>query len=174
MFVCSGNICRSPMAQGVFEDVLRREGLEEEVVADSAGTTPFHVGWEPDSRARKTASARGISLDSQRARQIQAQDLREFDYVLVMDLGNYEDVLLLAGDERARADFGMFLDYAPDIPDEEVPDPYYGAGDGFERAMDLAEAASEGLVQDIRRRYFTGGSAEIEDAGNGSAGGKNG
>jgi protein-tyrosine phosphatase len=157
LFVCSGNICRSPIAQGVFEDLVRREGLEGEIFTDSAGTTSFHVGSGPDRRARQAASSRGIALDSQTARRITPADLQEFDYVLVMDRGNYEDVLHLAARPEASAYLGMFLDYALDLPDSEVPDPYYGAGDGFERAMDLAEAASVGLLEDIKRRYLGDG-----------------
>lgn len=133
---------------------MRREGLEGDIVSDSAGTTSFHVGSGPDSRARLAASVRGVDLEGQRARQITPTDLREFDYVLVMDHGNYEDVLQLASRPEASAYFGMFLDYATDLPDDEVPDPYYGPGDGFERAMDLAEAASVGLLEDIKQKYL--------------------
>lgn len=142
------------MAQGVFESLVRREGLEGRVVSDSAGTTSFHVGSEPDRRAWQAASGRGIDLGGQTARQITPEDLREFDYVLVMDRGNYEDVLQLASLPETSAYFGMFLDYATDLPDDEVSDPYYGPGDGFERAMDLAEAASVGLLEDIKRKYL--------------------
>lgn len=156
LFVCAGNICRSPIAQGVFEDLVRREGLESKIYADSAGTTSFHVGSGPDRRARRAASARGIAIDGHTARQLRAGDLREFDYVLVMDRGNYEDLLVLAREEGMAASFGMFLDYATELPDDEVPDPYYGPGDGFERAVDLAEAASAGLISDIKRRYLGG------------------
>lgn len=144
------------MAQGVFEDLVRSEGLDSEVLADSAGTTSFHIGWEPDRRARQAATARGIDLGGQRARQLAPKDLSEFNYILVMDRGNYEDVLQLASSLDASAYIGMFLDYATDLPDDEVPDPYYGEGDGFERAMDLAEAASEGLLMDIKRHYLEG------------------
>ena len=156
LFVCTGNICRSPIAQGVFEDLVQREGLEEQVASDSAGTLSYHAGSSPDRRARRAASARGIDLDSQRARQISPEDMSEFDYVVVMDRGNYEEVLPLTGRDETRARFGMFLDYAPQLSDEEIPDPYFCNGDGFERAMDLAEAASEGLLADIKRRYLGG------------------
>jgi len=154
LFVCAGNICRSPMAQRVFEEVVRREGLEREIEADSAGTTAFHVGSPPDRRAHRTALDRGIDLDGQWARQLTPADLQDFDYLLVMDRGNYEDVLVLAQEGGMQASFGMFLDYASDIPDDEVPDPYYGNGDGFERTMDMAELASVGLLEDIKRRYL--------------------
>ncbi len=156
LFVCMGNICRSPIAQGVFEDLVRREGLEEQIASDSAGTLSYHAGSPPDRRARQAASARGVDLDSQRARRISPQDMSEFDYVVVMDRGHYEEGLPLARRDGARARFSMFLDYAPDLPDDEIPDPYFGNGDGFERAMDLAEAASQGLLADIKRRHLGG------------------
>ena len=156
LFVCMGNICRSPIAQGVFEDLVRREGLEEQIISDSAGTLSYHMGSPPDRRARRAASARGVDLESQRSRQISPGDMSEFDYVVVMDRGNYEEVLPLARRGEPRARFGMFLDYAPELPDDEIPDPYFGNGDGFERAMDLAEAASKGLLADIRRRHLGG------------------
>ena len=156
LFVCMGNICRSPIAQGVFEDLVRREGLEQRITSDSAGTLSYHAGSPPDRRARQAASARGIDLDSQRARRISPEDMSEFDYVVVMDRGNYEEVLPLARRDGARARFGMFLDYAPELPEEEIPDPYFGSGDGFERAMDLAEAASKGLLADIKQRHLGG------------------
>lgn len=156
LFVCMGNICRSPIAQGVFEDLVRSEGLQEQIISDSAGTLSYHAGSPPDRRARKAASARGIDLESQRARQITPEDMREFDYVVVMDRGNYEEVLPLARRDGASARFGMFLDYAPELEEDEIPDPYFGDGDGFERAMDLAEAASKGMLADIKQRHLGG------------------
>lgn len=156
LFVCMGNICRSPISQGVFEALVRREGLEREIASDSAGTLSYHAGSPPDKRARQAASARGIDLDSQQARKISPEDMSEFDYVVVMDRGNYEEVLPLTRRDGVRARFGMFLDYAPELADEEIPDPYFGGGDGFERTMDLAEAASEGLLADIKRRHLGG------------------
>lgn len=133
---------------------MRREGLESEISADSAGTTSFHVGSGPDRRAREAASSRGIRLEDQRARQITAADLQDFDYVLVMDRGNYEDVLQLASRTDVSSYIGMLMDYAAELSDEELPDPYYGAEDGFKRAIDLTEAASVGLLEDIRRNYL--------------------
>lgn len=155
LFVCAGNICRSPIAQGVFEDVVRREGLSDEIQSDSAGTTAFHVGSAPDRRAARAAQARGIDLEGQWARQITPADLQDFDYVLVMDHGNYQDVLQLASQASVNSYVGMFMDYAYDLPDTEVLDPYYGNGDGFERALDLTEAASIGLLANIKQNYFS-------------------
>jgi protein-tyrosine phosphatase len=153
LFVCMGNICRSPIAQGVFEDVLRREELEDEVFVDSAGTGAWHVGDPPDQRARKSASLRGLDLSSQRARRIAPDDCQNFDYILTMDEENYRAVAALC---RGSAVVRPFLDFATDSPEREVPDPYYGGPDGFERVLDLVEEASEGLLEDIRERHLKG------------------
>jgi protein-tyrosine phosphatase len=152
LFVCWGNICRSPLAQGVFEDVLRREELDDEVFVDSAGTGSWHVGSPPDDRAQRSASARGLDLSAQRARRILADDCEEFDYVLTMDEQTYRTVASLC---RGSAVVRPFLDFAPHSPEREVPDPYYGGPDGFEHVLDLVEEASEGLLDDIRDRHLT-------------------
>ena len=152
LFVCMGNICRSPLAQGVFEDVLRREGLEDEVSVDSAGTGSWHVGSPPDQRALSAASLRGVDISSQRARRIDPEDCQNFDYVLTMDEENYRAV---AGLCRGSAVVRPFLDFATDSPETAVPDPYYGGPDGFERVLDLVEEASEGLLEDIRERHLS-------------------
>jgi protein-tyrosine phosphatase len=151
LFVCLGNICRSPLAQGVFEDVLRREELEDEVFVDSAGTGSWHVGSPPDDRAQSSASARGLDLSDQRARRISPEDCEEFDYVLTMDEQNYRTVASLC---RGRAVVRPFLDFAPHTPEREVPDPYGGGPEGFEYVLDLVEEASEGLLDDIRDRHL--------------------
>jgi protein-tyrosine phosphatase len=151
LFVCLGNICRSPIAQGVFEGVLRREGLADEVAVDSAGTGAWHVGEPPDERAARSAAARGLDISGQRARQLEAGDCERFDYVLTMDEENYRAVSeLCPGSAVVRP----FLDFAHSTPEREVPDPYFGGPDGFEKALDLAAEASEGLVEDIRRRHL--------------------
>jgi protein-tyrosine phosphatase len=147
-----GNICRSPLAQGVFENVLRREGLEYEVFVDSAGTGAWHVGSPPDERAQKSAGLRGLDLSSQRARRITPEDCDAFDYILTMDEDNYFVAASLC---RGRAVVRPFLDFAVDSPEGEVPDPYYGGPDGFERVLDLVEEASEGLLEDIRERHLS-------------------
>jgi protein-tyrosine phosphatase len=151
LFVCLGNICRSPLAQGVFEDVLRREGLEGEVFVDSAGTGSWHVGSPPDDRAQRSAFARGLDLSAQRARRISPDDCEEFDYVLTMDEQNYWTVASLC---RGSAMVRPFLDFAPHFPEREVPDPYGSGSDAFERVLDLVEEASEGLIDDIRDRHL--------------------
>jgi protein-tyrosine phosphatase len=152
LFVCMGNICRSPLAQGVFEEVLRREGLEDEVFVDSAGTGRWHVGSPPDERALGAASVRGLDISAQRARQIRPEDCQNFDYILTMDEENYRTVAALC---RGGAVVRPFLDFATDSPEREVPDPYYGGPDGFERVLDLVEEASEGLLEDIRERHLS-------------------
>ena len=152
LFVCMGNICRSPLAQGVFEGVLRREGLEGEVSVDSAGTGSWHVGSPPDERALSAASHRGVDISSQRARRIKPEDCENFDYVLTMDEENYRAVASLC---RGSAVVRPFLDFATDSPETAVPDPYYGGPDGFERVLDLVEEASKGLLQDIRARHLS-------------------
>jgi len=151
LFVCMGNICRSPLAQGVFEDVLRREGLKDEVFVDSAGTGAWHVGEPPDQRAQRSASLRGLDLSSQRARRIAPEDCQNFDYILTMDEENYRAVASLC---RGSAVVRPFLDFAKDAPEREIPDPFYGGSEGFERVLDLVEEASEGLLNDIRERHL--------------------
>ncbi len=153
LFVCAGNICRSPLAQGVFEEVVRREGLEGEIEAESAGTHAYyHLGDQPDPRAQESASSRGLDISSQRSRMIEAEDCERFDYILTMDEENYRKVTDLC---RGSAVVRPFLDYAPELPEREIPDPYYGGPEGFERAMDLAERASEGLLNHIREQHFS-------------------
>lgn len=147
-----GNICRSPLAQGIFENVLRREGLEDEVFVDSAGTGAWHVGSPPDERAQRSAGLRGLDLSSQRARRITPEDCETFDYILTMDEDNYHAVASLC---RGRAVVRPFLDFAANAPETEVPDPYYGGTDGFEYVLDLVEDASEGLLADIRKRHLS-------------------
>lgn len=150
LFVCMGNICRSPLAQGIFENVLRREGLEDEVFVDSAGTGAWHVGSPPDERAQRSAGQRGLDLSSQRARRITPEDCKTFDYILTMDEDNYHAVASLC---RGSTVVRPFLDFAANSPETEVPDPYYGGPDGFEHVLDLVEDASEGLLEDIRKRH---------------------
>jgi low molecular weight protein-tyrosine phosphatase len=152
LFVCLGNICRSPIAQGVFEEVVRREGLEGEIEADSCGTHSYNLGKAPDERAQKSATRRGIDISSQRARRLTPEDCRGFDYILVMDKKNRRRVKRLC--KGVAAEVRLFLDYAPELPEREVPDPYHGGPEGFEVVMDLVQAASEGFVKDIRRRHL--------------------
>lgn len=152
LFVCMGNICRSPMAEGAFRRLLEHVDLAEKVYVDSAGTHSYHIGSPPDTRSQATALGRGVDLRHLRARQVTAADLVEFDYVLAMDRDNFDHLLAL-GKERELRRVRLFLDFAPDLPEREVPDPYYGGSGGFERVMDLVEEAAQGLLIDIRERY---------------------
>lgn len=150
LFVCMGNICRSPTAQGVFESLVAEAQLEEYVLIDSAGTHAYHVGKQPDQRATQAARRRGIDLTSQRARRVETTDFSSFDYVLAMDNANLEDLLSICPDEH-RVKVKLFLDFAAGST-TEVPDPYYGGSHGFERVLDLVEEGARGLLDDIRKR----------------------
>jgi protein-tyrosine phosphatase len=152
LFVCMGNICRSPTAQGVFEKLVREHKLSEHVFIDSAGTHAYHVGEAPDARASAVALRRGVVLIGQRARRVSSADLEEFDYVLAMDEANYADLTELCSPENNFRLY-RFMDFAPELAISEVPDPYYGGVTGFERVLDLIEAASAGLLADIRQRH---------------------
>ncbi|HTH17628.1 MAG TPA: low molecular weight protein-tyrosine-phosphatase [Magnetospirillum sp.] len=149
LFVCTGNICRSPTAEGVFRALVEGEGLADRIVADSAGTHGYHVGEPPDGRSTAAAAKRGIELCSLRARKVRPADFDEFDLVLAMDRGHYDILRRLCPPGRADR-VRLFLDFAPELGIKDVPDPYYGAGDGFERVLDMVEAGSRGLLDHIR------------------------
>lgn len=153
LFVCMGNICRSPTAQGVFRKLLEEEGLSELIGVDSAGTHAYHVGNSADRRAQATAISRGLDISDLRARQARADDFHAFEYVIAMDEENFvslQEICPAAMEERLY----LFLDFAPDLNEREVPDPYYGGEQGFERVFDMVETASLGLLQDIRQKYL--------------------
>lgn len=151
LFVCMGNICRSPTAQGVFEALVEREGLSDLIFIDSAGTHAFHVGEPPDERAREAAARRGVDLSPQRARRVAPEDFGAWDYILAMDEDNLSLLHGQCPDEH-RDSVRLFLEFAPHMGEREVPDPYYGGATGFERVLDLVESASQGLLEDIRRQ----------------------
>ncbi len=151
LFVCMGNICRSPTAHGVFRERICREGLEDRVFIDSAGTHAYHVGNPPDRRAQATAEARGIPLADLRARQVVPEDFERFDYILAMDEDNLAILQSQCPPEHAHK-VRLFLEFAPGRPEREVPDPYYGGAQGFEHVFDLVEDAAEGLLAAIRQR----------------------
>lgn len=153
LFVCMGNICRSPTAEGVFAHKLKEAGLDEHVEVDSAGTHAYHVGEPPDPRAQETAQRRGISLDKLRARKASAEDFDTFDYVLAMDRDNLS-ILAEICPVGAEHKLELFLSYAPGLESNEVPDPYYGGPMGFERVLDMIEEAANGLLQDIQSRHL--------------------
>lgn len=149
LFVCMGNICRSPTAEGVFIHLLEQHGLSQQVQADSAGTHAYHIGNPPDARSQSTALKRGVDISKLRARRFTTSDFQAFDLVLAMDTDNYNNLLQSCPDE-ARYKLKMFLEFAPHLHKTDVPDPYYGGEIGFERVLDLVEAASEGLLDHIR------------------------
>ncbi|WP_216916548.1 MULTISPECIES: low molecular weight protein-tyrosine-phosphatase [unclassified Synechococcus] len=149
LFVCLGNICRSPAAEGVFLHLIARQGLEQAFTVDSAGTGDWHVGRPADARMRSAAARRGIVLPS-RARQITTDDLSRFDHVLTMDRQNLEAVQGLAGRGEAAARIGPLTRYCRRYSVEEVPDPYYGGEEGFDRVLDLLEDACGGLLEALK------------------------
>lgn len=153
LFVCMGNICRSPTAEGVFRHIVEREGLDEHIHIDSAGTHAYHVGEQPDSRAQQTARSRGIDLSTQRARKVSHDDFEKFDYVLAMDSDNHAILASMCPDEKTDC-LSLFLSFAEHRPESEVPDPYYGGAQGFEHVFDLVEEAALGLLEDIRKQYL--------------------
>lgn len=149
LFVCMGNICRSPTAEGVFRKLVLDEGLDHLISIDSAGTHAYHVGSSPDNRAQAAAKKRDIDLSGLRGRQIRVDDFDAFDYVLVMDAPNLRDSLALKQKEQG-AQVQLFLDFAKNAAVREVPDPYYGGTNGFEYVLDLIEDASRGLLDHIK------------------------
>ncbi len=155
LFVCLGNICRSPTAEGVMRHLLVAEGLAEAVELDSAGTGDWHVGHAPDHRSAGAATSRGIELTGQ-ARQVKPADFESYDLILAMDRSNHDDLIALAPDEEARERIRLLREYDPDAVaagELEVPDPYYGGEDGFEDVLDLVTRACQGLLDaEVRPR----------------------
>ena len=154
LFVCMGNICRSPTAHGVFQKLVAQHGLGEVIEIDSAGTHDYHIGKPPDERAQAVARKRGIDISGLRARMAESADMDRFDYVLAMD----EDNLALlhsicpAGREHKLR---LFLEFAPHLDQVNVPDPYWGGASGFDRVLDMIEDAATGLLDDIQRRHLS-------------------
>ena len=150
LFVCMGNICRSPTAEGVFRYYVEQAELNQQLQIDSAGTHAYHVGEPPDRRARAAAERRGMSLDNIYARRVMTEDFERFDYIIAMD----EDNLARLHDESPeehRGKLHLFLDFSAG-DEREVPDPYYGGAAGFERVLDLVEEASRGLLETLSRK----------------------
>ncbi|OGT89326.1 MAG: phosphotyrosine protein phosphatase [Gammaproteobacteria bacterium RIFOXYA12_FULL_61_12] len=152
LFVCMGNICRSPTAHGVFRHLVGQEGLADRIEIDSAGTHGYHAGAPPDSRSQATALKRGFDLSDLRARKVVAADFSRFDYILAMDSANYQglrEICPPGHEHRLR----MFLDFAPRLDIAEVPDPYYGGQRGFDDVFDMVTEASQGLLDHIRGKH---------------------
>jgi protein-tyrosine phosphatase len=153
LFVCLGNICRSPSAEGVMRRLVAEAGLSGTIEVDSAGTGAWHVGSPPDSRATAVARARGVALEGA-ARQVTSEDFDEFDLLLAMDRENLGNLRRLAPDDDSRGKVRLLREFDPasaGSADLDVPDPYYGAANGFDLVLDLIEAACAGLLADIRR-----------------------
>jgi protein-tyrosine phosphatase len=145
LFVCLGNICRSPTAEGVFRHLLAHQAPQLAVEVDSAGTADYHVGDAPDIRSQRAARQRGIDLSGLRARQVTTEDFANFDFILAMDRSNLRELEAIRP-PHSRAQVRLFLQYAPELGRLEVPDPYYTGANGFEDVLDLAAAASRGLL----------------------------
>ncbi|NJD24565.1 MAG: low molecular weight phosphotyrosine protein phosphatase [Betaproteobacteria bacterium] len=151
LMVCMGNICRSPTAEGVVRQFIKNNRLGDLVEVDSAGTHGYHVGEAPDSRTQRAAAARGYNLSQLRARKVARQDLEYFDLILAMDRSNLDNLRRMAPPElhdRIR----LFMEYARNFDDDEVPDPYYGLGHGFDLVLDMVEDAALGLVEDLKKK----------------------
>jgi protein-tyrosine phosphatase len=150
LFVCLGNICRSPTAEGVFRHLLRQEAPTLQVEIDSAGTADYHLGEPPDLRSQRAAMRRGIDLGGLRARQVILADFARFDLILAMDRANLLELEAMRP-KNSRARVRLFLEYAPELGRLEVPDPYYRDASGFEEVLDFSAAASRGLLADLQK-----------------------
>jgi len=152
LFVCLGNICRSPTAHGVFQRIIEERGLSERVIVDSAGTGGWHVGEPPDPRMRQAAQLHGIDLGHLRARRVMPQDFEDFDYILAMDCQNLADLESMCP-PRLNNKLYRFTAFAPQLKIDSVPDPYYGPGDGFTEVFRICEAGAAGLLETIIREH---------------------
>lgn len=151
LFICMGNICRSPTAEGVFRKLVLDAGLEEFIKVDSAGTHAYHEGSRPDRRALEAAARRGFKLDDIRSRPLKAEDFERHDHILAMDQDNL-DILFQHASAEQQSKISLFLDFSPKYVGQEVPDPYYGGALGFEKVLDLVEEASRGLLEMLQAK----------------------
>lgn len=150
LFVCTGNICRSPTAEGVFRALVAREGLAQRIVTASAGTHGYHIGDPPDPRAVAHARRRGYDLSSLRAKRLEGRDFERYDLLLACDAGHHAFLSRLAPSDR-RGRVALLMDYAPELGLKEVPDPYYGGAADFEHVLDIVEPAAAGLLAALKR-----------------------
>ncbi|HUW75043.1 MAG TPA: low molecular weight protein-tyrosine-phosphatase [Gallionella sp.] len=154
LFVCMGNICRSPTAEAVFRHYVESAGMSADIFIDSAGTHDYHIGDKPDARAQHAARQRGYDMSELRGRQVGGDDFRHFDYVLAMDSANLAILQQIAPpDSNTRA--RLLLEFSRHHRERDVPDPYYGGADGFERVLDMVEDAAQGLLEEIRQKHFS-------------------
>lgn len=151
LLVCMGNICRSPTAEVVLRNYIKNNKLGGVVEVDSAGTHGYHVGEAPDGRTQRAASARGYNLTQLRARKVARQDLDYFDLILAMDKSNLDNLQRMASPEQ-KEKLHLFMEYSKQFDDDEVPDPYYGLGHGFDLVLDMVEDASQGLVMELQAK----------------------
>jgi protein-tyrosine phosphatase len=151
LFVCTGNICRSPSAEGLLRHRVAEAGLADRIKVDSAGTHDFHVGDAPDPRAQQAATRRGYDLSRLRGRQVIRRDFIEFDYVLAMDRYNLKALAPICPEEQ-RHKLKLFMEFAPGAEDLEIPDPYHGEEEDFEAVLDRLEAAADGLLAHLREK----------------------
>ena len=152
LFVCLGNICRSPTADAVFKKMVQDAGLAHLIGVDSAGTGSWHIGHPPDHRAKAAAAQRGYDLSSLRARQVEIGDFDKFDHILAMDAQNRADLDALCPPGHQQK-IRLFLEYSPDTELTDVPDPYYGGEDGFDQVLDLVESAAAGLLDHLKSHH---------------------
>lgn len=150
LFVCMGNVCRSPTAQAVFRRKLQAARIADSVEVDSAGTHGYHIGEAVDPRTRRAAEARGYDLSGHRARKIAWQDFQDFDLILAMDKANLDNLRRIATPEQQKR-IRLFMDYSAHFDDDEVPDPYYGLGHTFDLVLDMIEDASAGLLKVVKK-----------------------
>lgn len=151
LFVCMGNICRSPTAEGVFRRLVQSAHMEKEIHIDSAGTHDYHVGNPPDRRAQQAASQRGYDLSSLRGRQVSPADFARFDYILAMDFDNLANLQRICPEQYSNRVY-LLMEFSEKFDAREVPDPYFGGPQGFEQVLDMVEDAAEGLLQRIRQK----------------------
>ena len=149
LFVCTGNICRSPAAEGVFRSLVATRGLSDSIAVDSAGTGSWHVGEPPDARMQEAALRRGVDLSDQRARQVRGDDFNTFDFIAAMDRGHMRELTQMCPPSETHR-LTLFLERVPEVGILDTPDPYYGAADGFEFVMDLVERGASALLDEIQ------------------------
>lgn len=153
LFVCMGNICRSPMAEGAFRTAAEKAGLLDRLTIDSAGTLGYHAGSPPDTRAQNAARAQGVDISGQQSRKVTDDDFEAFDYILVMDRENYSE-LIERCPEHLKDRIELFLSYAPGMPLKEMPDPYIGHASQFDTCYAAAMDAADGLLEAIKTKHF--------------------
>ena len=147
MMVCLGNICRSPLAEGILQDKIEKRGLDWEVA--SSGTAGYHVGELPDSRSMEISRKHGVDISHQRSQKFHPSFLDDYDFILAMDIANYEDILSLCATDKQRQKVQLIMDYGDDPDITEVPDPYYGGRDSFANVYDMLDEAIDGFLQTV-------------------------